>query len=404
VCFDEASRLPVNGTVNGTSSTWSLVDDGKAAKGVAKLGLVSHTPGETLSLGPLPTRPALPARRRRRVDDEPALKSSQLKLRQALPALPPAGRRSVDDARNDAGQGGTELGSSRHRRPSHHVEHSPDVDSHVEKLDQARPEATSASYLSSTSCALVKVHLGYLLSSQRRCQGAFTISCVGCMCSQLTGPDAASLFPFPRVETDAVRAGSPIARINASVTATTGFWMQQRGSPCYLQVEHQPSHGPATSTATASTVGPKGSTTSSSRADARIRLAHNRQAPPCSRVLLSSLALREATTFDWLALWRRGTYGVVGKSLAKAVQRFIRDSVGCIRSGMLGSAVREALGCGSRRSHHSRLVHGSNQTTAAPSPPSAESTTRAPPAPLNVMGLTVAQVAELCWILHPSRQ
>lgn len=314
------------------------------------------------------------------------------------------------------------LGSSRHRRHSHHVEQQqpdshrveqqqPDVDPDVEvDLDQARPETTSASRssLSSTSCALVKVHLGYLLSSYRRCQGAFTISCVGCMCSQLTGPDAASLFPFPRVETDAERAGSPIAMINASVTATTGFWMQQRGSPCYLQVEHLPIHRPAASAATASTgastgASPKSSTTSSSRADGRIRLARNRQPPPCSRVLLSSLALREATTIDWLALWRRGTYGVVGKSLAKAVQRFIRDSVGCIRSGMLGSAVRDALGCGSRRSHHARPVHGSNRTTAAPSPPS---TTHAPTAPLrlNVMGLTVAQVTELCWILHPSRQ
>ena len=118
-------------------------------------------------------------------EGEPALKSSQLKLRQALPPLlvptaaATAGRRSVGDARDDTWRGGTVLlGSSRHRRHSHHVEQQqpdshrveqqqPDVDPDVEvDLDQARPETTSASRssLSSTSCALVKVrHSGYLL-------------------------------------------------------------------------------------------------------------------------------------------------------------------------------------------------------------------------------------------------
>ena len=82
------------------------------------------------------------------------------------------------------------------------------------------------------ACTAFDATLGYLLSSSRTDQGAFSISCAGsCHCAPFASPKPA-LYPFSLVDTDARRSKDDFFRQqpNVSVTATTSFLMLWRAT------------------------------------------------------------------------------------------------------------------------------------------------------------------------------
>ena len=96
------------------------------------------------------------------------------------------------------------------------------------------------------SCSLSVVHLGYVLSSYSSASslnGDLKLGCEGCNCSSIAGSFSAEHRPFPLVPTRMnaqATNGTFFASLNASVRASTSFWVQQQaGSACYLSVRHQ---------------------------------------------------------------------------------------------------------------------------------------------------------------------
>ena len=161
-CFDEADALPVQ-----DPGGWALHDVGSAAKGVRKMGWVSRVVNQTMRIGPLPAFPR----------------------RHAPPARVP--------------------------------------EAPAEAATRSAKEATP----SSPRCSLEIVRLGYLMSGYQyadgRANGALHLSCDGgCSCAEMGGFFSAAQTPFPTLQTNASAATDPmLAGLNASITATTQFWL-----------------------------------------------------------------------------------------------------------------------------------------------------------------------------------
>ena len=141
-----------------------------------------------------------------------------------------------------------------------------------------------------TSCSLSVAHLGYVLSSysmnstsDSTTNGDLELSCVGCNCSTVAGSFSSEHRPFPIVPTrmDArATNGTFFASLNASVRASTSFWVQQRAeAPCYLHVRHLRHQAPP-------------------RTTLRVPTTFNHRPSATSQVQMTSLALREASPSD----------------------------------------------------------------------------------------------------------
>ena len=89
-------------------------------------------------------------------------------------------------------------------------------------------------------CAMAAVSVGYLLSTQRKGQGAFRIGCEGCSCTAIHNPFQKELYPYPIVQTDASLASSPVWRkTNVTITAVTEWWALIRAeTSCYVRLTH----------------------------------------------------------------------------------------------------------------------------------------------------------------------
>ena len=95
------------------------------------------------------------------------------------------------------------------------------------------------------AAAAMLVELGYLISASRSGQGAFRVSCTGCLCNGYATPYSDKQYPFPLVQTDAhFAADANFLLLNASVTAKTAFVVWWRvETPCAIMVRHVRSSG-----------------------------------------------------------------------------------------------------------------------------------------------------------------
>jgi hypothetical protein len=94
---------------------------------------------------------------------------------------------------------------------------------------------------SGRACTMLTMSVGYLLSTTRLHQGAFSVGCTGCDCAPIHNPYQKELYPFPLVQTDARVASSPQYRhTNVSITASTEWWVLWTAtSQCHVHITHR---------------------------------------------------------------------------------------------------------------------------------------------------------------------
>lgn len=180
----------------------------------------------------------------------------------------------------------------------------------------------------SDACSLSISHLGYVLSAYQAADvdaGALHLSCGGCNCSTVAGAHATEQAPFPLVPTRmGVWANETIfATLNASIRASTAFWLQQRaGEACYLFITHHP--------------GPPSMGRGSASGLPSLATSHARS----SQVQVSSLALSEAAVSDIIGMWQRARW--------PRMRKFVHATTQCLlaeRSSVFGERLREAFNC-----------------------------------------------------------
>ena len=163
-------------------------------------------------------------------------------------------------------------------------------------------------------CSLSIAHLGYVLASyafdRSSAQlGDLGLSCKGCNCSSIAGSFGSELRPFPIVPTrmDAQStSGTMFDTLNASVRASTSFWVQQRpDEACFLQVQHQP----------AAPLLPPGIASSGATQSTTVGQCN-------SQVQVTSLALAEAAPSDVVGMWMRMHWF--------KMRRFVHSTARCI--------------------------------------------------------------------------
>jgi hypothetical protein len=91
------------------------------------------------------------------------------------------------------------------------------------------------------NCSMLSMSVGYLLSTTRLHQGAFSVECTGCDCAPIHNPYQSELYPFPLVQTDARVASSPqYWHTNVSITASTEWWvLWTAASQCRVHITHR---------------------------------------------------------------------------------------------------------------------------------------------------------------------
>ena len=67
-----------------------------------------------------------------------------------------------------------------------------------------------------------------------------------------------------------------------------------------------------------------------------------------SHVLVSSLALGDATAEDVHTMWKRRSWGLFSRWRADEAKRFMRQTTACLRRSALARRVHEKLGCAHR--------------------------------------------------------